>query len=369
MTTDTFASQETMELDSAALERALSELWQQATGTGNGAPVARARALTLIVYTEDDESMEFAGRVAQALPERHPCRGILLHVRPDQDGPLRAGVTIQCAVGGGERKVCSEQITVTAGGDSRQYLADAVLPLIVTDLPAVVWWTGRPRPADPVLRRFARGAVDRVLLDSNLFRDPGAGLIALARWCEDPARRAVLADLAWERLRGWRQLIAQTMDPPDARVALRRVREVTIVHGGAGSLPEECLLLAGWLASSLDWRPLDSPSSGVLTFSDGGRTVTLRLAVEGRGGGERISAVRLVTEEGAAFGVREGGQPGLIVCTEELEGRAPLERVVPTAARDPVDLVVSALGRYGADPVYDAALAMAAEIAILGVTA
>ena len=374
-----FHHEEAMELDSAAIERSLTELWQQASAAVDGPPVARARVMTLLIYTEDEASAELAASVASTLPEHHPCRAVILHVEPHRSRPLRAGTSIECLLSpGGEQKVCSERITVTAGGEARLILADAVAPLLVPDLPSVLWWTGRPRPGDPVLRRFAAGAVDRVLLDSALFRDPGAGLIALARWHDDPRRRGSIADLAWERLRQWRQLLAQTVDPPEARAQLPRVREITIGYDSQASLPEETLLLAGWLSARLGWHPEDSPAAGVVTFSGSGRPRTLRLIPEDAAGtdasplgrlGASLRSVRLVTDDGMTFSVRADNRPGIGICAVEDPARESLERLVPLVYHDPVTLVVRALGRRGEDPVYESALAAAAEIAVLGATA
>jgi glucose-6-phosphate dehydrogenase assembly protein OpcA len=368
MTTDLLRYEGMLDLDSAALEHTLSDLWQQAARVEAGPPVARARVMTLVVYTEDDQTGELAARVTRELPGRHPSRAVVVHLRQDDDRPLAASLAIQCATNRvGERTVCSEVIEVYAGGRHREVLADAVAPLLIGGLPSVLWWTGRPRPADPVLRRFAGGLVDRVLVDSALFRDPGAGLIALARWREDRRHRATLADLAWERLRGWRHLIAQTMDPPDGRARLRALHGVTIAYAGE-ALPEEALLLAGWLAGSLRWQPLDSPAFGVMTFMAGGRPLTLRF-LPANGGEARLTAVELVAADGVTYRVHEGNVPGLASCVVEAGGEAFLERLVPFVRRGPVDLVVHALGRQGRDPVYEAALAAAAETAVLGVTA
>jgi hypothetical protein len=79
--------------------------------------------------------------------------------------------------------------------------------------------------------------------------------------------------------------------------------------------------------------------------------------------------VELFAEDGATHRVYEGDRPGLASCVVEAGGQASMERLVPFVRRDPVDLVVHALGRQGRDPVYEAALAAAAETAVLGVTA
>jgi glucose-6-phosphate dehydrogenase assembly protein OpcA len=221
------------------------------------------------------------------------------------------------------------------------------------------------------MRRFARDGADRIVLDSGLFRDPGAGLIALSRWRDDPRRRAALGDLAWERLREWRQLVAQTMDPPDGRAALTLVRTVEIVYiPDQGGLPEEALLMAGWLAACLRWQPLDSPAHGVVTFGGGAQNVTLRFTPAHEGSGvARLQTVRLLTEDGTAYRVAVQESGGIGLCSVETEGGAVRQRIVPLADPDAVDLVVRSLGRLGPDQVYDAALAAAAEIVVLGVTA
>jgi glucose-6-phosphate dehydrogenase assembly protein OpcA len=329
------------------------------------------RVLNLIVYTEDDESAELADEVMSLLPERHPCRGIVLRVHPTTNHPLRAAISARCSIGSrGARTICSELITVTAGEDTRALLADAITPLLIADLPVVLWWTGRPRPADPIFRRLSRGRVDRVLVDSLRFRDPTAGLLALSRWHSEGHGHTILADLNWERLRPWRQLLAQTVDAPEARMRLPTITNVTIVHDGAGAPPEEALLAAGWLMASFRWQPDDSPAAGEVTLRAAGRPVTIRFVPDGRPAGDTpLLSITLRAADGASFSVCLGDQAGLGVCTIEGLGHAPIERTIPFVHRDAAHLAVAALGRTGRDPVYEASLAAAAEIAVLGATA
>src|SRR5262249_1009195 len=153
------------------IEAALRTLWQEAAERADGTAVARVQVMNLIVYCEDPESMALADAVLAQLPERHPCRAVVLEVLPDRLRPLSPSVSPRClSTPLGDRKVCSEQITVFAGADTRAVLVDALRPLIVADLPVLLWWTGRPRPADPVFRQFGAGLIDRVLVDSARFR-------------------------------------------------------------------------------------------------------------------------------------------------------------------------------------------------------
>ena len=146
------------------------------------------------------------------------------------------------------------------------------------------------------------------------------------------------------------------------------------------------MLLAGWLSARLGWHAEDSPAAGVVTFSGSGRPRTLRLIPEDGAGpaagpldrlgasplgrlGASLRSVRLVTDDGTVLSVRTDNRPGLGVCAVEDPAREPLERLVPLVYHDAVTLVVRALGRRGEDPVYESALAAAAEIAVLGATA
>ena len=62
-----------------------------------------------------------------------------------------------------------------------------------------------------------------------------------------------VSDLSWTRLTPWRRLIAQFFDSPSLQPYLDRLTAVDIEHD-AGSAAQ-ALLLAGWLAARLGWRP------------------------------------------------------------------------------------------------------------------
>jgi len=88
-----------------------------------------------------------------------------------------------------------------------------------------------------------------VLTDSRDEPDPRAALTRV----EALARRAHVVDLSWLRGTPWRERVAAAFDPPARRGALRRLTGLTVRHrrdSGAAAL-----LLAGWLAARLGWRP------------------------------------------------------------------------------------------------------------------
>ena len=96
-------------------------------------------------------------------------------------------------------QVCSERIVLKAGPGACDLLPGAVRPLLEANLPVVLWWTGDPRPVEPLFRGLAREAT-RVVLD---LPDPGADVAAL-RLGLDPAVHEHARDSAWFAIAGQR---------------------------------------------------------------------------------------------------------------------------------------------------------------------
>ena len=128
----------------------------------------RTRVLTLIVVAARPETQERALDAINLLAARHPSRAVIL-APGDPDGPswLDARIYAQCQLQArGNAEVCTEQIVARCGGELRYHLSELVTPLLIHDLPVVLWW-----PDDPPLGRaqFVDLAeeVDRVLVDSG----------------------------------------------------------------------------------------------------------------------------------------------------------------------------------------------------------
>src|SRR5207248_1358896 len=101
-----------------------------------------------------------------------------------------------------------------------------VLPLLVADLP-VILWSRLPRLfGTPALNELSRIAT-RTIVDSAAFPEAAAALRLLA------ASGIALGDLAWTRLTRWRELIAQIFENPAYAAHLPAIAAVTISHPGA----------------------------------------------------------------------------------------------------------------------------------------
>ena len=116
----------------------------------------RTSVLTLVVLAPRPEISERALAAINALHQRHPSRAIV--VSPgDFDGPahMDAHIYAECKLNDrAGAEMCTEQILIKTGGELSQHLARVVTPLLIHDLPVVLWW-----PDDPPFgtRQFTRG--------------------------------------------------------------------------------------------------------------------------------------------------------------------------------------------------------------------
>jgi glucose-6-phosphate dehydrogenase assembly protein OpcA len=245
----------------------------------------RTSVLTLIAIAERPETEERVLGAIGELAARHPSRTIVL-APGDPDGPARldARIFAECRIaerGGAE--TCTEQILVRTGGEVDQHLATLVQPLLIHDLPVLLWW-----PDDPPFgrARFSGliGSCDRLLVDSGTFRDDGgAGLAALAAL---GARAGTsVHDIGWMRLTRWRELLAGLFDHPLMAPELGNARtlRLDVLRHGDRLRPSRAALFAGWLAAVLGWQ-VDAPlarargSEALIgAFRDGRRAIRVEI--------------------------------------------------------------------------------------------
>ena len=285
----------------------------------------RTSVLTLVVLAERPETAERALGAVNELSARHPSR-VLILAPGDPDGPawIDARISAHCRIAGqGGAETCTEQILVRTGGEIDQHLAELVQPLLIHDLPVVLWW-----PDDPPIGRGRFGgligACDRLVVDSGAFGDAGrARLAGLAALCA--AGRPVIHDIGWMRLRLWRELLAGLFDHPLLGPELARVRSLRldVLRPGETLRLTRAGLLAGWLAGALGWTV-----SEPLAPRRGSDVLVGALRAEG---GDVHLEVRPVPPESA-------GRPrssGSLLCVElESGGRGHDVRARVTRQRD-----------------------------------
>jgi|SRR5680860_42682 len=204
-----------------------------------------ARVLNLVVVADREWRGEIQNRLDQ-VGRYHASRTILCCVEPGQD-TIDAWATAE-----GERassptdvSILHEQVVLDIGSKHLEHLETIVDPLVVTDLPTLVWSPhGHPEAVDAML-----DLAQIVLIDSVHEPDPAGAL----RRAQQLSERAYVVDLAWLRSTPWRERVAFAFDPMQWRGELWKISSVTVKHRPDSRAAG--LLFLGWLAKRLGWEP------------------------------------------------------------------------------------------------------------------
>lgn len=376
MTATDLWGQPASSVDELELELARARRGRAAHGREQVGMVARAAVVNVVVVATREVHARRAATTIAQLALRHPSRSIvvLLDRPPASLGPGSIELRAQLPTMDRFDQVRCEQILVRGHGDVTDRLASVVVPLLVPDLPVFLWWTGTP----PIGRRHFEDLValaDRVLVDSADLARPEVVLPELARFAMLSTERRALTDLNWARLTPWRELVTQFFDVPGWRAMLPFLDGVRVSFAvdadGREVHPSQALLLIGWLASRLAWRPAEriAPSeAGGLLFamkrSDGER-VRLRVRPrfeKGMAEGD-LTGIRVEGErdgERSEFRVHCEGRR--YATTSMRNSVTSLTRVVPLPPTDVVELLGEELTILARDRVYEESLAALLEI-------
>jgi len=346
-----------------AIEREFEALWRAtAAGADPDHPVFRSTMSNVVVLCRSDAE---AGAVMAELPEVlavHPARAIVLIAdAAAETAPLDAYIAAHCTLREGSQ-VCGESVTVTARGDAVRRLPATARGLLVGDLPTTLWWATPEAPVlgGPLFAELAEMA-RQVIFDSLGWLEPVRGMAAMARLEGD---RPLLMDVCWRRLRGWRRILSQGLDPAFAPGAAEHVGELVLEHGPHALT--QAWLLVGWFASHLGWRPATgkvAPGTEVTWRFESARGpagVTLRRLPDGPPGIRSLGIAP--TPAGAAprlgFESQEGGR--LSVRTD---GPTAGLRTLTFPAPPRAAMVARQLSDLEPDPVFRSTLAFATAMA------
>ncbi len=361
-------------IDVRAIERELNKLWHNAaTGEGNEArnAVTRTCVLNLIVLTGSNRTAQRATEMIAQLTQQHPNRAIMITAVPDAQEPmLDAWVQSHCRMpGSGRPQVCCEQITIAARGTAVPYVPGTILPLLVPDVPVMLWWP-RGEPFDHPLFARLSAFSDRVIVDSATFAKPEAGLARLDAL--NSGDRAI-SDLVWARLTPWREMVAQFFDAPAMLPHLNEITSVTVdyeAQPGKVTDRTQALFLIGWLGSRLGWQAAGAASKRdgntqlLMQRKDGGTIqLLLRPTAPVDDALDKLTGLTLECQR-ARFEIARDESPNAAVARSDVEGMQPLRRVVRLEQLNEAGLIAEELRLLGRDHAFEGALRTAVTLAV-----
>jgi glucose-6-phosphate dehydrogenase assembly protein OpcA len=225
------------------VEEALRELLRERHG--EDARYVPGRVLNMVCVVD----RAWAGEVVNRLDRTgryHASRTIIVAVEPGRTA-IDAVATMASDTDPrpGEFALLRENIVVTIGERHLEHLDSIVDPLVVSDLPTMVWSPhGHAEAVDALLP-----LTQVVLLDSV---DEPNVREALGRARELSERGVYVVDLAWLRTTPWRERLAASFDPLPLRPELAQLTRFEVRHHPRSRAA--ALLLLGWLGSRLGWR-------------------------------------------------------------------------------------------------------------------
>jgi glucose-6-phosphate dehydrogenase assembly protein OpcA len=225
-----------------AIEAALRELLKERHAENGG--YAPARVLNMVAFVESEYSGEIANRL-RGVGRYHASRLIVLSYEQGRERlDARASVASEGEPGPGELALLRESVIVQIGARHLDDLFTLIDPLVVSDLPTLLWSPhGHPEAVDALLELAQAVLIDSI--DEPVCREAVARAQALAQ-------RAYVVDLAWLRSTPWRERIAATFEPAQMRPELARIAALTVRHHPDSTIAG--VLLIGWLASRLGWQ-------------------------------------------------------------------------------------------------------------------
>src|SRR5262249_39064439 len=156
----------------------LAKLWGPAAEQVGGPDVENPNVTRIVLANLVVECLD--GRdelepVLETVMARFPCRAIVVCGSEDHHRRITAEGSALCHLPApGLAQVCSERIVLRAGPNAVDLIPGAIRPLLETDLPLLLWWTGDPRDHEALFRDLA-DECSRLVLD---LADPGAGAAA-----------------------------------------------------------------------------------------------------------------------------------------------------------------------------------------------
>ncbi len=367
-----------------ATTEALSGLWgrvaaetgDSASGDDDGISVrTRTSVLTLVVVAPRPELVERAMATVSTLSARHPSRAVVLSPT-DPDGPasFEAHIYASCHLPErGATEICTEEILIKAGGELAQHLSSTVAPLLIHDLPVVLWWPDDVPFGRPDFAELA-DECDRLFVDSGQFRDHG--LDRLVGMSDAVYGGLVVHDVSWMRLMLWRELLASCFDHPLLIRELKHLRSIRIdVARPAGEVRlSRAVLFVGWLIARLRLSVVEplratNDDTWAATVRWGKRDIEIEIrpveveysgAV--RGAGSVVRAVLETQRADARTSVNVTRQADHLLATAGWNGASVIRRAMPLERFEEAPYLAGSLDRTGHERLFAQALEKAVEL-------
>jgi glucose-6-phosphate dehydrogenase assembly protein OpcA len=354
-----------------SVEEELARQMKACQGDGDR-PVHSVRMSNLVIFCDRREQAEQVAVEVLGVAAVHPARVLLVlgEARQEAQGVI-ASAWIRSRTSRTDSNACSEMVTLHAAGSAVARLPFAVRALLIGDLPINLWWTSNQPP--PLAGAFLFDLADnaqQIIYDSRGWVEPTKAVAATASWLQGigqglrGGRWRVASDLNWRRLKYWRRLLAQTLEPTASPGATTSATELLIEHGPHAVI--QAWELASWLTRLLGWKvKTGKVEPGVeinwqFEAPHGLTVVRIRRLPDGPSEVRQVRLQYRLDGQQAALVFRPVDATRLEVVTE---GVATMPRTLTVQPLTLAELVGRQLSDRDRDPVFNESMAVAQTLA------
>jgi hypothetical protein len=293
-----------------AIESALRELLTERSKLNQDAEdggLVPARVLNMVVFVESEYGEEIAERL-RGVGRYHASRTVVLSYERDREElDARVSIASDGDRGPDEPALLHETAIVEIGERHLDDLTTIADPLVISDLPTLLWSPHRhPEAADALLELAQATLIDSI--------EQPVWSAAIERACR-LSEQAYVVDLAWLRSTPWRERVAAAFDPARMRPQLSSLELLEIRHHPDSTVA--AMLFVGWLASRLGWEldhakiegPRRTGPDGALTAgarTQAGDRVELRLRAAAELRVPGLAGMRLRSRSGLLIDLDRG---------------------------------------------------------------
>ncbi len=331
------------------IQRELKKLWQDSHEMAT-----RASRLNLVIFSAAEHSLRANTALVEKITRQHALRAILIAAKPQKpDTCVRAWINAHCQISkSGQKQRCSEQIAFQLEGEAwkQGLVPNIIFSNLDSDLPLYLWRQGEFSDAP---NETLMAWVDCLIYDSADWTSPAAQFAIVKKLAAAASLEQSLSDLNWTRLDGLRSALSQFFDAPGTHDALAGLNKLNIIHAPAART--QAVLLAGWLAVSLGWRPTGgSPWRSAGFQAADGRQIAVTFDEKDGAG---LSRVELGAADGSHFVVSRMAKSNFFnTCASIGQEGHELCQVLPVGPEDMEDLVSAELVHGGGHGAYQRAL-------------
>jgi glucose-6-phosphate dehydrogenase assembly protein OpcA len=343
----------------------------QALQADKTAPVLRARMSNQVIFCHRRERADSITVRIHEVVAVHPSRVLLLVGDGDPAAGLTTSVRVRSHTIDKRAQMCSEQVTISVPPSQLDRLPFAVRALVIGDLPTNLWWAShQPPPLGGSLMYELAEHAQQIIYDSLGWEEPARGVAATANWLEqiertgDSDRWRVASDLNWRRLKYWRRLAAQALEPGSAPGAVESMTEILLEHGPHAVV--QGWLLLSWLAQQFGWKVQGGKvQKGVemvwrFTASHGDVAVRIKRLDQGPPEIRRVHFACRIDDKPAALNLLVESADRLAIVPEGIPGEP---RTITLPPVTPAELIARQLSDRERDPVFRESMNLAQVMA------